>query len=128
VAASSGGPIYTSTNAGASWTPNGTPSLNWCSVASSADGSKLVAVANGGGIWTSQSTPVPLLSITPSGTNLVLSWIVPSMDFLLQQNSDLTTTNWMEVTNTPTLNLTNLQNQVTLSSPVGNRFYRLKSP
>jgi hypothetical protein len=122
------GPLSISPDAGMTWIATGAPITNWSSVASSADGSKLVAVANGGGIWTSQSTPAPVLSITPSGTNLVLSWIVPSLDFELQENSDLTATNWMDVTNTPTLNLTNLQNQVTLSSPIGNRFYRLKSP
>jgi len=95
-------------------------------VASSADGGKLAAVANGGGIYVSQSTPTPLLNVVRSGTNLVLSWIVPSKSFVLQHNSDLTTTNWMDVTNTPTLNLTNLQNEVVLSATSGSRFYRLK--
>lgn len=39
----------------------------------------------------------------------------PSMDFALQQNSELTTTNWADVTNTATLNLTSLQTKY--SSP-----------
>ena len=56
----------------------------------------------------------------------VLRPAITSMDFVLQQNPDLTTTNWTEVTNTPTLNFTNLQNQVTLSTPSSSRFYRLK--
>jgi len=45
---------------------------------------------------------------------------------VLQQSSDLTS--WADVTNPPALNLTNLQNQVTL--PPSNRtgFYRLKTP
>jgi hypothetical protein len=36
--------------------------------------------------------------------------------------------NWTDVTNPPTLNLTNLQNQVALPLPAGNVFYRLKTP
>jgi hypothetical protein len=50
---------------------------------------------------------------------------VPSTSFVLQENSDLTTTNWTTVTTPPTLNLTNLQNQVMVPVPTGNRFYRL---
>jgi len=42
------GPIYTSTNAGASWTPSGAPGNVWYSVACSADGTKLVAAAYAG--------------------------------------------------------------------------------
>jgi hypothetical protein len=45
----------------------------------------------------------------------------------LQQNPDLITTNWTDVTNTPVLNLTNLQNQVFLPLPAVNSFYRLES-
>jgi hypothetical protein len=120
------GSIYTSTDAGATWTSNGAPAMNWSSVASSVDGGKLVAVANGGGIWTLQSTPAPRLNITPSGGNFVLSWTAPALDFVLQENPDLVTTSWTGVTNTPILNLTNLQYQVTVPRPADNRFYRLK--
>jgi len=52
---------------------------------------------------------------------------VPSANFVLQQNTDLSMTNWTDVTNAPVLNLTNLQNQVTQPVPDGNSFYRLKS-
>jgi hypothetical protein len=72
------------------------------------------------------SLPPAALGIAPSGTNLTLSWPSPPGGFVLQQNSDLTTTNWTTVTNTP--NMTNLQNQVTLSPTSGNQFYRLKYP
>lgn len=124
----SGGTISISTDSGATWTGNDSPIATWSSIASSADGHKLVAVVNGGGIWTSQSTPRPVLSIAPAGTNFVLSWIVPSMNFVLQQEADLNAPDWTEVTATPTLNFTNLQNQVFLSPPTDNRFYRLRSP
>jgi hypothetical protein len=49
-----GGPIFVSTNAGASWTTTSAPQEVWESVASSADGNKLVAIENSyGGIYTS---------------------------------------------------------------------------
>ena len=84
---------------------------------------KVVAVVNGGGIYTSQSTPAPLLSITSSSGEAIISWTIPSTSFVLQQNSDLTSTNWTNVPAIPTL--TNLRYQVTLSSPNGHDFYRL---
>jgi hypothetical protein len=121
------GGIYTSADAGAHWTSNDVPSLNWGAVASSADGNKLVAVAPGQ-VYTFQSPPTPWLNLKPSGDSLALSWIVPSANFVLQQNSDLSTTNWTDVTNMPVLNLTNLQNQVMQPLSAGNNFYRLKTP
>jgi hypothetical protein len=90
----------------------------------------LAAAVNGqgGGIWTRQATPAPSLNVTLESGNVLLSWIMPSMNFVLQEVSDLTTTNWTDVTNMPALNLTNLQNEVILPLPGSNNFYRLKSP
>lgn len=134
------GPIYTSTNGGATWTSNNVPVHNWIYVATSADGCKLVAAdagifstntpdaTVGGGIWTAQTPPGPSLNIAPTNGNLALSWIVPSINFVLQQNVDLTTTNWTDVTNPPVLKLTNLQNEVTFPLTGSNAFYRLKTP
>ena len=118
--------IYTSTDSGFTWQTNNAPATNWQAVASSADGSKLVAVTWGGGIWISQTTPSPKLNLTPFATNLTLAWTIPSTNFGLQQSADLTS--WADVTNPPVLNLTNLQNQVTLAPSNSSRFYRLKTP
>jgi len=126
VATTSFGGIYTSTDWGVTWVSNNVPVTDWSAVACSADGTKLVAVVDGGGIWTAQVPPVPLLSIAQLDTNVVLSWTVPSADFTLQENLDLNSTNWTDVTATPTLNLTTLHNEVVLPAPTGNRFYRLK--
>jgi photosystem II stability/assembly factor-like uncharacterized protein len=115
---------HISTNFGASWTPSGAPE-DWVSIASSADGTKLVAAGTRGGIYTWQSMPAPVLHIASVNTSLVLSWIVPRIDFVLQENSDLST-NWTDVTNRPALNFTNLQYQVLVPTSAGNRFYRLK--
>jgi len=57
---------------------------------------------------------------------VTLAWTVPSTNFGLQQSADLTS--WADVTNPPVLNLTNLQNQVTLAPSNSSRFYRLKTP
>jgi hypothetical protein len=118
--------IYTSTDSGATWTRNNGPNANLGNAAaSSADGSKLVTVDNGA-VYTSQTTPRPLLTLTPSGANALLSWTVPSLDFTLQQNSDLTTTNWTDVPTAPVLNLTNLRNQVMVSPTNNAGLFRLK--
>jgi hypothetical protein len=45
---------------------------------------------------------------------------------VLQQSADLFS--WADVTDAPALNLTNLQNQVTLTPSNSTGFYRLKTP
>jgi hypothetical protein len=131
-----GGLIFTSTNFGASWTQADAPVKNWTCVAASADGHELIGSALpdpftpyqsawNGGIYLSQTTPAPRINVTPTNGNLLLSWIIPSTNFVLEANSDLTSTNWTDVTNAPVLNLTNLQDEVTLPLPAGNCFYRL---
>jgi hypothetical protein len=63
----------------------------------------------------------------PCGSNLTLSWPLPSAGFVLQQSVDLTSTNWANVTNSVTP--TNYWNQVTVALPAGgNAFYRLAGP
>jgi hypothetical protein len=70
------------------------------------------------------SLPAAALGIAPAGTDLVLSWASPPGGFDLQENSNLTTTNWLTVTNIPTVK--NGQNQVTLSQSNTSQFFRLK--
>lgn len=120
------GQIITSTNTGSTWQVTNVFGLKWSSVASSADGSRLVAVSLDGGVFTygtETTNPAPTLGMAQSGGNLVLWWPYPSTGFLLQQNPDLTTTNWTDVTTAPTV-----VNQVILSPPGSNIFYRLKTP
>jgi hypothetical protein len=128
------GPIYTSTNSGLNWISNNFPNLILQGLASSADGNEFVVITAGTGtqsqfgtgrVWILQTVPNPVLSLVPSGNNLALSWIIPSANFALQQNLDLTTTNWVMLTNTPTLNLTNLNNELTLSPSNSSGFFRL---
>ena len=120
--------ICTSTNSGTTWVSNSIPNGGTSSVASSADGSKLVAAGFFGGIYTFQTTPKPQLSLETSDGIIKLSWLVPSTNFVMQQNLDLTSSNWTEVTNTPVLDLTNLQEVAMLPVSADSGFYRLKSP
>ena len=127
------GYIYTSTNSGVSWQTNNLPDEGWGCVATSADGNRLMVVSAGtadglGHIYTTYATSSPSLGIASAGNDLVLSWTVPSTNFVLQQNQDLSTTNWTPLTDQPVLNLTNLQNQMFLSSNGSNNFYRLATP
>jgi hypothetical protein len=122
------GLICISTDSGATWQSSNPITTGWViSVASSADGCKLFAAVDGGDILTWQTTPHPVLSVTTSDTNLVLSWITPSQPFVLQESADFNSATWTDVTNVPVLNLPNLLNQATLPLSAANRFYRLKS-
>jgi len=121
-----GGTIYTSTNSGATWMQANVPSDNWHSVACSADGNALMAVSFQGLIYGCKTMPRPRLSFAPSSSNLALSWLIPSMNCVPQQSSNLIS--WVNLTNTPTLNLTNLQNQVVLSPFNISGFFRLSTP
>jgi hypothetical protein len=117
-------PIFTSTNSGITWTSNSVPtSFYWSSVASSADGNRLAATPYGSPIYTLQITPSPQLNIASYSNNMDFSWLVPSTYFVLEQSFDLTS--WSNITNAPTLNLTNLQNQVTISPTNSRGFFRL---
>jgi photosystem II stability/assembly factor-like uncharacterized protein len=120
--------IWTSADSGMTWATNNAPS-GWHGVASSADGCKLLAVGSGSpGVWVGNITPSPQLNVQPTNGKLAFSWTVPSTNFVLQQNLDLTTTNWVTQTNAPTLNLTNLHNEITLSPSNGGGFFRLSAP
>lgn len=84
-----------------------------------------------GGFWSLLSavpTPgSPPLSIALTATNTaVISWSFPSTGFTLQQNSDLSTTNWIAVPQSVTNN--GAINYVIINPPGGNRFYRLVHP
>lgn len=132
VAAEQYGWIYTSTDSGTTWISNSMPAGFWRAVASSADGSKLVAVAipafqGTPGVYMSSVTSAPSLNVSLSNSMCMLSWIMPSMDFVLQQNSDLTKTNWVPVTNRPVLSQSSLQEQVVLPRTSAN-FFRLAAP
>jgi hypothetical protein len=84
-----------------------------------------------GGFWAIlapvQTPGAPLLRIVFTRTNaVVVAWPAPSVGFSLQQNTALGSANWTSVPYA--VNVVGSENQVIVSPPVGNRFYRLKSP
>jgi hypothetical protein len=83
-----------------------------------------------GGFWSLfavQTPGAPVLSIRLTSTNTALVlWPSPSTGFALQQNLDLSTTNWMAAPQSVADNGTN--KFILVNPPVGNRFYRLFKP
>lgn len=74
-----------------------------------------------------QTTGAPLLSITLTPTNSALvSWSSPSTGWSLQQNTNLSTTNWVAATESFTNNGT--IKFIIVNPPAGNRFYRRFKP
>jgi hypothetical protein len=82
---------------------------------------------NGGRIYISQTPPHPVLNIASIGNSVLLSWTLPATKFVLQQNSDLSSANWTDVTANPVLNYTNLHYEVTVPTNSDAMFYRLAS-
>ena len=70
--------------------------------------------------------PPAALCLAASRTNCILTWPSPPGNFVLQQCSDLTKTNWSTVTNATTVS--NGWQKVTASLGSSNRFYRLAYP
>jgi hypothetical protein len=131
---SQSGLTYNSTNGGATWEQDSTQTNAFHILASSADGNKLAAMSDPaplvigavGGIYIAHLTPSPQLNLSVLGASHMLSWIIPSTNLVLQQSSDLMS--WVDITNTPTLNLTDLQNEVDLTPTNSSGFYRLAIP
>ncbi|HKI69206.1 MAG TPA: hypothetical protein VKA67_06435 [Verrucomicrobiae bacterium] len=76
-----------------------------------------------GFVATPTSSPTPSLAIAHLGRGLRISWPYPSTGWVLQQNTDLSTTNW-----TPAIGVTNdgTINFISNTSPAGNLYFRLR--
>ena len=68
----------------------------------------------------------PMLSAVFSSANFIISWPSSATGYSLQQNTNLSTTNWTAFGGTVSSNSTTMS--VTNSSPAGNVFYRLFHP
>jgi hypothetical protein len=84
-----------------------------------------------GGFWSllfvTQTPGAPALSILLTGANTVIvSWPSSSTGFSLQQNTDLSTANW--VTPSENINDDGTNKFIIVNPPSGNRFYRLIKP
>jgi hypothetical protein len=85
-----------------------------------------------GGFWSIlgavQTPGAPTLRVVRSTTNtVVIAWSAPATGFSLQQNPVANNApGWLGVTNVPVV--VGSENQVIISQPIGNRFFRLKNP
>ena len=79
-----------------------------------------------GGFWSLisvvQTPGAPLLTITYSGNQAIVSWPSSVTGWTLQTNANLGTTNWVNFGGTV------INNSVTNSPPTGNLFFRLTHP
>jgi hypothetical protein len=82
-----------------------------------------------GGFWSLisvvQTPGAPTLTINHSGNNVIILWPSPATGFTLQQNGSLNAANWsasgfMVNSNGSTMS-------ITIPSPTGNLFFRLKN-
>jgi hypothetical protein len=82
-----------------------------------------------GGFWSLisvvQMPGAPVLTITYSGNNVIVSWPSPATGFVLQQNSDLSTANW--TTSGFMVNSNSTTMSINITAPTGNLFFRLKN-
>jgi cyclophilin family peptidyl-prolyl cis-trans isomerase len=87
----------------------------------------LVTVSNRLGaqaVVTTTAIVPPALSLTRAGTNSVLRWPAFAFNYLPQTHTNLTTANWISVTNP--VSLSGYDNIATNSTTGTNRFFRLK--
>ena len=77
-------------------------------------------------IKNSSFVSLPTADIQVNGANLIIFWPGACPGFILQQNSNIATTNWVNVTSQSIL--VNGQNQVTLTEGSSYQFYRLILP
>ena len=118
IAAAWEGDVHLSGDSGLHWNQAQAPSGSWLPVASSADGIHFFA-----GIWDSSNGGIyeaslpPVLHITPSANTTVVSWAGPATGYVLQENPDITSSNWRVVSATPTS--AGGQNQVMVSPNAG---------
>jgi hypothetical protein len=125
--------VETSTNLGVSWETNDIPPSRYYFLACSADGNTLAAAMaeqpgsdeSGRGIWISQTPPSPQLNVAFSNGSADFSWIIPSTNMVLEQSADLV--NWVVLTNLPTLNSANLEDQISIPPTNAGAFFRLAS-
>ena len=116
--------IFSTFNSGATWTTDSAPALAWSAIAVSKDGTRAVAASSKGGIYVAE----PTLGITSAAHNVALFWSTnyPASEFGVEQNTNLTKTNWMSVSGSPAV--VNTSYQLTLPATNQQLFFRLSSP
>ena len=80
-----------------------------------------------GGAYTNVAAIIPRYSlrIARAGGNVIIAWPTAASGFLLQSNTNLNTTNWMDVAQTP--GIVGSEKVVTNSVSTGTTFFRLRN-
>jgi hypothetical protein len=115
--------LFISSDGGSTWSTN-FPATGFFS-AMSADGCEIAVKGQTNTVGF--LTPSPKLNVQSSSSNLRLSWLLPSTNFVLQQTADLSNPIWTPVSTSPTLNFTSLNQEVTVPANGSNMFYRLSA-
>jgi hypothetical protein len=115
--------LWISRDEGTTWQSTSFPDSR-SAVASSGDGNRLFAALSNIGIYSWRWQPT--LTMALSNQKLLASWPSASSGEILQHNSDLTTMNWVDLTNSITT--TNGMSQTLISLGDGTDFYRVKVP
>ena len=87
---------------------------------------ELLAIFNAGSAGKCLPARPSLLMARGADNCVVISWPDPATGFVLQENADLQTANWTNVTALP--NTVAGRKEVTVPDPTGHNFYRLYKP
>ena len=90
-------------------------------------GSKLDAFIDDNSVIVTDTGELPTLNINAAGNNVVVSWLTNfAAQFVIQSNTNLSTTNW--ATYSGTLFTGGGSNWITVPPAIGRQFFRLRHP
>lgn len=121
--------FYTTTNSGQNWTSNNPPATLLRTVACSTNGLRgIMAGVNGGTTpllftFAPDAVTPPPLSLLSSNAQFAVAWPSSVTGFQLQQNTNLTTSAWLNVTDA--VQVADGMNEVLISPTNSASFYRL---
>ena len=119
--------LFTSTNSGATWQEFLVPDANWPGLACTANGARFWAAAAQNILTLETTVGVELTAASRNG-QLEMSWIILSAPLTLKVTSDLSSGQWADVTNAPTLDLNTLRYRISIPTTSTRGFYRLGNP
>jgi hypothetical protein len=123
--------VFLSANSGLTWTQQTNAGTVLNAITTSADGHRWIAAHSGGQgrLFLGNSTPAPVLQIVPTNGDVLISWIVPSSQFVLEQahGVPLNPSSWAMVADAPSLNPNTLRNEITVPATNSCALFRLSS-
>jgi len=74
------------------------------------------------------SSPAPVLHIGPTNSDALVSWIIPSSPFVLQQKASLSDVGWAPSPDPGVINPNTLNNEATVRASNSFGLFRLSNP